>query len=171
VDELPSRPSRHLEHTERSHELASEERIAAGVVRVARGLEVRPRRYQQQRRRQRKIGVPGALSESQGICKSSLAYSVVMVDVFRALDDETRRLVLDELSVRDGQTLFEICSTLITRHGLSLTRQAISQHLGVLESAGLVVTERRGRSKFHYFSPEPLAEITARWPTRKRTQQ
>jgi DNA-binding transcriptional ArsR family regulator len=171
VDELPSRPSRHLEHTERSHELASEERIAAGVVRFARGLEVRPRRYQQQRRRQRKIGVPGALSESQGICKSSLAYSVVMVDVFRALDDETRRLVLDELSVRDGQTLFEICSTLTMRHGLSLTRQAISQHLGVLESAGLVVTQRRGRSKFHYFNPEPLAEITARWPTRKRTEQ
>ena len=54
------------------------------------------------------------------------------------------------------------------RHGLSLTRQAISQHLGVLESAGLVVTgERRGRSKFHYFDPEPLGEITARWPTRR----
>jgi DNA-binding transcriptional ArsR family regulator len=105
------------------------------------------------------------------ICKPSLAYSVVVVDVFRALDDETRRLVLDELSVRDGQTLFEICSTLTMRHGLSLTRQAISQHLGVLESAGLVVTQRRGRSKFHYFSPEPLAEITARWPMRKRTEQ
>ena len=105
------------------------------------------------------------------ICKLSLAYSVVVVDVFRALDDETRRLVLDELSVRDGQTLFEICSTLTMRHGLSLTRQAISQHLGVLESAGLVVTQRRGRSKFHYFNPEPLAEITARWPIRKRTEQ
>jgi len=105
------------------------------------------------------------------ICKLSLAYSVVVADVFRALDDETRRMVLDELSVRDGQTLFEICSTLTMRHGLSLTRQAISQHLGVLESAGLVVTQRRGRSKFHYFSPEPLAEITARWPMRKRTEQ
>jgi DNA-binding transcriptional ArsR family regulator len=86
-----------------------------------------------------------------------------VVDVFRALDDETRRLVLDELAVSDGKTLFEICSLLTTRHGLSLTRQAISQHLGVLESAGLVVTERRGRSKFHYFNPEPLAEITGRW--------
>jgi DNA-binding transcriptional ArsR family regulator len=96
------------------------------------------------------------------ICKLSLAYSVVVVDVFRALDDETRRLVLDELSVRDGQTM---------RHGLSLTRQGISQHLGVLESAGLVVTQRRGRSKFHYFNPEPLAEITARWPMRQRTEQ
>jgi DNA-binding transcriptional ArsR family regulator len=94
-----------------------------------------------------------------------------MVDVFRALDDETRRLVLDELSARDGQTLFEICSVLAMRHGLSLTRQAISQHLAVLESAGLVETERHGRSKFHYFNPGPLAEITGRWPTRKRTEQ
>ncbi|RLV57056.1 ArsR family transcriptional regulator [Aeromicrobium phragmitis] len=89
--------------------------------------------------------------------------------MFRALDDETRRLVLDELASRDGQTLFEICSTLATRHGLSLTRQAISQHLGVLEEAGLVMTERRGRSKFHYFNPAPLAEITRRWPIPERT--
>ena len=94
-----------------------------------------------------------------------------MGDLYKALADPTRRTILDELADRDGQTLFEICSTLTTRHGLSLTRQAISQHLGVLESAGLVVTERRGRSKFHSFSPEPLAEITARWPTRKRTEQ
>ena len=92
-----------------------------------------------------------------------------MVDVFRALDDETRRLVLDDLAARDGKTLFEICSLLTTRHGLGLTRQAISQHLGVLESAGLIVTERRGRSKFHYFNPEPLAEITRRWPIAEGT--
>ena len=94
-----------------------------------------------------------------------------VVDVFRALDDETRRLVLDELAARDGRTLFEICSVLTTRHGLSLTRQAISQHLGVLESAGLIVTERRGRSKFHYFNREPLAEISRRWPVGERTDQ
>jgi DNA-binding transcriptional ArsR family regulator len=56
-----------------------------------------------------------------------------VVDVFRALDDETRRLVLDELTASDGQTLFEICSLLSTRHGLSFTRQTISQHLGVPE--------------------------------------
>jgi DNA-binding transcriptional ArsR family regulator len=93
-----------------------------------------------------------------------------VVDVFRALDDETRRLVLDE-PASDGQTLFEICSLLTTRHGLSLARQAISQHLGVLESAGLVVTERRGRSKFHYFNPEPRAKITGRWPIGERTDQ
>ena len=87
-----------------------------------------------------------------------------VADVFRALDDETRRLILDELAARDGQTLFEICTLLTTRHGLGSTRQAISQHLTVLEDAGLVTTERRGRSKLHYFNHAPLAAITERWP-------
>lgn len=86
-----------------------------------------------------------------------------VADVFRALDDETRRLILDELAARDGQTLFEICTLLTMRHGLGSTRQAISQHLAVLEDAGLVTTERRGRSKFHYFNSEPLAVISQRW--------
>ena len=93
-----------------------------------------------------------------------------MADVFHALDDETRRIILDELSARDGQTLFEICSVLAMRHNLGLSRQGISQHLGVLESAGLVVTERRGRSKFHYFNSAPLTEIIGRWPIDKRTE-
>ncbi len=86
-----------------------------------------------------------------------------VADVFRALDDETRRLILDELAARDGQTLFEMCTLLTMRHGLGSTRQAISQHLAVLEDAGLVTTERRGRSKFHYFNSEPLAVIAQRW--------
>jgi DNA-binding transcriptional ArsR family regulator len=94
-----------------------------------------------------------------------------VVSVFHALDDETRRLILDELAARDGQTLFEICSVLVMRHGVSLTRQAISQHLGVLESAGLIRTDRRGRSKFHYFNPGPLAEIASRWPLPERTDR
>ena len=51
-----------------------------------------------------------------------------------------------------------------------MTRQAISQHLAVLESAGLVTTERRGRSKFHYFDPAPLSEVTRRWPGTGRTK-
>lgn len=87
-----------------------------------------------------------------------------MDPLFRALADETRRLILDELAAEDGQTLFAICALLTTKHGLSSTRQAISQHLAVLEEAGLVVTERRGRSKFHYFNSAPLAAITQRWP-------
>ena len=91
-----------------------------------------------------------------------------MADVFKALDDRTRRIILDELAVRDGQTLFEICALLATRHGLGSSRQAISQHLSVLESAGLLQTEWRGRSKFHFFTSEPLTQITRRWPTRRK---
>ncbi|MDM7854533.1 ArsR/SmtB family transcription factor [Cellulomonas alba] len=88
-----------------------------------------------------------------------------MTDVFHALDDATRRLVLDELAARDGQTLFELCTTLTMRHGVGSSRQAISQHLAVLEEAGLVHTERRGRTKLHHFDPTPLAAIAERWPT------
>ncbi|GMA20631.1 transcriptional regulator [Arsenicicoccus piscis] len=97
--------------------------------------------------------------------KQPLAYRQVVADVFRALDDETRRLILDELAAEDGRTLFDICTLLTMRHGIASTRQAISQHLAILEGAGLVTTQRRGRTKLHYFHPEPLAEITRRWPT------
>ncbi|MGH8793487.1 MAG: ArsR/SmtB family transcription factor [Stackebrandtia sp.] len=93
-----------------------------------------------------------------------------MGDVFKALADSTRRAILDELSDRDGQTLFELCTRLISRRGLSLTRQAISQHLAVLEAAGLVACEKRGRSKFHYIDTSPLAAITDRWPVRPKEQ-
>jgi DNA-binding transcriptional ArsR family regulator len=85
-------------------------------------------------------------------------------DLFKALADGTRRAILDELTDRDGQTLFEICGRLATRHGLGASRQAISQHLDVLESAGLIRTSRSGRYKFHYFDPTPLREIAERWP-------
>ena len=87
-----------------------------------------------------------------------------MGDVFKALSDATRRTILDELNDRDGQTLLEICARLTTKHQLGATRQAISQHLDVLESAGLIRTERSGRYKFHYLDTTPLREIAERWP-------
>jgi DNA-binding transcriptional ArsR family regulator len=96
--------------------------------------------------------------------KSLLAYGGAVGDLFKALSDRTRRAILDELTDRDGQTLFEICGRLITRHSVSATRQAISQHLDVLESAGLVRTERSGRYKFHHIDTSPLREIAERWP-------
>ena len=89
-----------------------------------------------------------------------------MADVFKALADSTRRTILDELTERDGQTLFEICGRLASRHGLSSTRQAISQHLDVLEAAGLVTTRRDGRYKFHHIDTGPLEPIMDRWLTR-----
>lgn len=85
------------------------------------------------------------------------------VDVFQAIADETRRTILDELSAHNGQTLFEICSVLAGRHGIGLTRQAISHHLAALEAAGLVITEKRGRHKFHFIDTGPLAQIEQRW--------
>jgi DNA-binding transcriptional ArsR family regulator len=84
-------------------------------------------------------------------------------DVFKALADPTRRAILDELSERDGQTLFELCSRLASKHGLGSTRQAISQHLDVLESAALVRTRREGRYKFHHLDSAPLRQIADRW--------
>jgi DNA-binding transcriptional ArsR family regulator len=84
-------------------------------------------------------------------------------DVFKALADPTRRAILDELQERSGQTLFELCTRLISRYGLGSTRQAVSQHLDVLEAAGLVRTRREGRYKFHDLDTSPLRAITDRW--------
>lgn len=95
-----------------------------------------------------------------------------MSDIFKAIADETRRTILDELLERDEQTLFELCSRLAMKHGLGSTRQAVSQHIDVLEAAGLVRSERRGRYKIHTIDTRPLAQITERWfvkPPRKDT--
>ena len=86
-----------------------------------------------------------------------------MGDIFKALADPTRRVILDELQERGGQTLFELCVRLTARHGLSSSRQAISQHLAVLESAGLVITRREGRYKYHELDTDPLRTIVERW--------
>ncbi len=86
-----------------------------------------------------------------------------MGDVFKALADPTRRAILDELQERSGQTLFELCTRLLSRHGLGSSRQAVSQHLDVLEAAGLVRTRREGRYKFHDLDTSPLRAIAQRW--------
>lgn len=93
-----------------------------------------------------------------------------MGDVYRAIADPTRRAILDELVDRDGQTLFELCTRLTTRHGVSSSRQAVSQHLDVLEQAGLVARQREGRTTLHHVHTAPLAEVAERWlrtPDRK----
>ncbi len=84
-------------------------------------------------------------------------------DLYRALADPTRRAILDELQERSGQTLFELCTRLISRHALGSTRQAVSQHLDVLEAAGLVRTRREGRYRFLHLDTSPLRTITDRW--------
>jgi DNA-binding transcriptional ArsR family regulator len=84
-------------------------------------------------------------------------------DVYKALADPTRRAILDELAERDEQTLFELCARLISKHDLASSRQAVSQHLDVLEDAGLVTTRREGRYKFHHLDRRPLQRLAGRW--------
>jgi len=77
--------------------------------------------------------------------------------VFKALADESRRKLLDDLHKENGQTLTRLC-----RH-LDMTRQAVTKHLVILESADLVATVWHGREKLHYLNPMPLHEIYERW--------
>jgi DNA-binding transcriptional ArsR family regulator len=77
--------------------------------------------------------------------------------VFRALADPVRRQLLDRLRARNGQSLSELCED----H--DMTRQAVTKHLAILETANLVVTQKRGREKFHFLNPVPIQEIADRW--------
>ena len=77
--------------------------------------------------------------------------------VFKALADASRRRLLDLLHAEEGQTLGALAAR------LDMTRQAVSQHLALLEAANLVATVKRGREKLHYMNPVPIHEIHARW--------
>jgi uncharacterized protein YndB with AHSA1/START domain/DNA-binding transcriptional ArsR family regulator len=90
---------------------------------------------------------------------SHMAANPHIDEVFRALADPSRRLLLDSLNARNGQTLRELCA------GLDMARQSVSKHLAVLEAANLVTTVRRGREKHHYLNAAPINEISERWIT------
>jgi DNA-binding transcriptional ArsR family regulator len=77
--------------------------------------------------------------------------------VFKALADPTRRLLLDLLFARDGQTLTELESA------VEMTRYGVMKHLRVLEDAGLVIPRRAGREKHHFLNPVPIRLIHDRW--------
>ena len=80
-----------------------------------------------------------------------------MDEVFKALADASRRLLLDRLRAKNGQTLNELCD------GLDMTRQAVTKHLAVLEDANLVTSFKHGRAKLHYLNPVPIHQIGERW--------
>lgn len=81
-----------------------------------------------------------------------------MEAIFRALSDASRRHLLDQLRLRDGQTLTEL-----EAHMPHLSRFAVMKHLGILEKAALVVCRKVGRQKFHYLNPLPIQEVAERW--------
>lgn len=83
-----------------------------------------------------------------------------MDSAFKALADPTRRLLLDRLRARNGQTLGELCA------GLDMTRQSATQHLDLLVRANLVSVQRRGRERLHYLNPAPIHDIAQRWISR-----
>lgn len=89
--------------------------------------------------------------------------SRLVADVFDALAGSARRAILDVLAEREDQTLFEICGRLAAEHDIDLSRQAISQHLAILEEAQLVRSRRDGRYKFHTIDTAPLREAMTRW--------
>ena len=80
-----------------------------------------------------------------------------MDKVFKALADPSRRQLLDRLYAEEGQTLGALAD------GLAMSRQAVSQHLALLEDANLIATVRKGREKLHYLNPVPIHEAHARW--------
>lgn len=80
-----------------------------------------------------------------------------MDTVFKALADPTRRILLDRLYAENGQSLSKLCEV------LGMSRQAVTQHLALLEEAQLVVVVWRGREKLHYLNPAPIHEIYERW--------
>lgn len=77
--------------------------------------------------------------------------------VFKALADPSRRQLLDSLHARNGQTLGELCE------GHDMTRQAVTKHLAILESANLIATRKEGREKLHFLNPVPIFGIADRW--------
>ncbi|MEO8896292.1 MAG: helix-turn-helix transcriptional regulator [Rhizomicrobium sp.] len=77
--------------------------------------------------------------------------------VFKALADGSRRLLLDRLYRNNGQSLADLCE------GLSMSRQAVAKHLGILEEAHLVAVQWVEREKLHFINPVPINQISERW--------
>lgn len=77
--------------------------------------------------------------------------------VFVALADPLRRELLDRLRRENGQTLSALCE------GLEITRQAVTKHIKVLESADLIHVQKSGRERLHFLNPVPIHAVAMRW--------
>ncbi|WP_282605776.1 helix-turn-helix transcriptional regulator [Pelagibius sp. Alg239-R121] len=83
--------------------------------------------------------------------------------IFKALSDSTRRRIIDRLSQQPGQSLFEVCAASVAENGVAFSRQTVSQHLDVLEKAGLIKTSWKGRTKAHSLSINEDHIAAASW--------
>ena len=90
---------------------------------------------------------------------------------YRALADTTRRLIIEELAARDRQSVFEICTRLATRHGVTYSRQAFSRHLASLEAAGMLEIEWKGTTKLHSLNRSRLSALAGGWISQFKEQR
>jgi len=77
--------------------------------------------------------------------------------IFKALNDPARRDLLDSLRRKDGQSLSDL------EEVVNMSRFGVMKHLKVLEDAGLIITRKKGRFKYHYLNALPLQEVMDRW--------
>ena len=82
-------------------------------------------------------------------------------DAFRAIADPTRRALIEALHERNDQSLFELCTRLMSGRATAVTRQAVSKHVAVLEEAGVVGVRKIGRTNIHHLDTARLAEVAA----------
>ena len=80
-----------------------------------------------------------------------------MTAIFHALAHETRRRIMDVLKARPGIGVGELAQE------FDVTRIAVMNHLAVLETAGLVVSEKAGRVRRLYLNVAPIQMIYDRW--------
>jgi DNA-binding transcriptional ArsR family regulator len=80
--------------------------------------------------------------------------------LFKALADPSRRRLLERLRARNGQNLAQLCG------GLALSRPAVAKHLGILQKAGLVAVQWRGREKRHFLDTAPIHEAWDGWASK-----
>ena len=86
---------------------------------------------------------------------------MIEAEIFRALADPTRRAVFEQLAAGE-MSVSEL------RSGMTVSQPAVSQHLAVLRSAGLVVERRAGRNAYYRADPQGLAPLLS-WIERYRT--
>jgi DNA-binding transcriptional ArsR family regulator len=83
--------------------------------------------------------------------------------LYRAIADTTRRRIIDELALRNRQSLFEICARVMSKHAIKHSRQAFSRHLSVLEEVGIIEVEWQGTTKLHSLNTAPLTKLLNGW--------
>ena len=83
--------------------------------------------------------------------------------LYRAIADTTRRRIIDELGLRERQSLFEIYARVLSEHGINHSRQAFSRHLSTLEEVGIIEVEWEGNTKLHSLNKTPLSNSLSGW--------